>query len=63
MSAAWPRGKARRFIAETKLRPELGYGGDSGGWSEELEEHDLAFSHFRRSFYLLIHYSTACSLS
>ena len=37
MSAAWPSRNVLRFV-QTKLRPELDYGYDSGGWSRHLEE-------------------------
>ena len=40
MSAAGPSGNVRRFV-KTKLRPELDYGCDSGGWSRHLKESNL----------------------
>ena len=41
MSAARPSGNVRRFV-QTKLRPELNYGCDSGGWSRHLKESNLS---------------------
>ena len=40
MSAAGPCRNVPRFVL-TKLRLELDYGSDSGGWSGDLEERDF----------------------
>ena len=40
MSTAGPSGNVCKF-AETKLRPELDYGCDSGGWIRDVEKSNL----------------------
>ena len=37
MLASWTSGNVRSFV-ETKLRLELDYGCDSGGWSRDWEK-------------------------
>ena len=41
MSTAEPNGNVRSRFVETKLRTELDYDCDSGGWSRHLEESNL----------------------
>ena len=59
LSAAGPSGNVRRFV-KTKLRRELDYGCDSGGWSRHLEKSNLTYQSLLS---LVLTLTTVCSLS